>query len=215
MSRLDNDMLSIDNGQNDLDISYLKKAKEGDKDSIDFLIDKYSPMVKSKARLYFLAGADRDDIIQEGMIGLYKAIRDYDAVKTSAFKSFADMCITRQMITAVKTSNRQKHMPLNTYISLSKPVFEDDSEKTLHEIIRDELDQDPEKLLLGKESYINTEKNIMKLLSPFEEEVLNLYLQDKSYQNIAEKLEKTVKAVDNAIQRIKRKLDKYLENSLD
>lgn len=215
MSRLDNDMLSIDNGQNDLDISYLKKAKEGDKDSIDFLIDKYSPMVKSKARLYFLAGADRDDIIQEGMIGLYKAIRDYDAVKTSAFKSFADMCITRQMITAVKTSNRQKHMPLNTYISLSKPVFEDDSEKTLHEIIRDELDQDPEKLLLGKESYMNTEKNIMKLLSPFEEEVLNLYLQDKSYQNIAEKLEKTVKAVDNAIQRIKRKLDKYLENSLD
>lgn len=215
MSNRDNSLPSGVNEQADTDAEYLIRAKSGDKDSVDFLIDKYSAMVKSKAKFYYLAGADREDIIQEGMIGLYKAIRDYNMVGLASFKSFADMCVTRQMITAVKSSNRHKHIPLNTYVSLSKPLFEGDSENTLHDVITVDIGQDPEVLLLGKESYSSIEKNIMKLLSPFEEEVLELYLEDETYQNIADKLDKSVKAVDNAVQRIKRKLEKYLENTID
>ncbi|WP_101773867.1 RNA polymerase sporulation sigma factor SigH [Peptostreptococcus faecalis] len=199
----------------DEDSDIIKKAKEGDTESIDYIIDKYRIMVKSKAKTYFLIGADKDDIIQEGMIGLYKAIRDYNDEKTSSFRSFADLCITRQIITAIKTATRQKHIPLNSYVSLNKPVFEGESERTLYDTVISNVESDPEKLIIGKENYEYIEKKINEVLSPFEEEVLILYISGHSYSDIAKELKKDSKSVDNAIQRIKRKMEKHLENRED
>lgn len=196
--------------EQDLDYELVDMAKQGDKYAINKLIEKYSIMVKAKAKTYFLVGADKEDIIQEGLIGLYKAIRDYDEDKTCSFRHFADICVTRQIITAIKTATRQKHIPLNTYISLNRPMFEEESERTLYDMVTTSLDNDPEGLVIDKEAYKDMENRIKKTLSKFEEEVFIKYLSGQSYSDIAISLSKDVKSVDNAIQRVKKKLEKNL-----
>lgn len=196
--------------EQDLDYELVDMAKQGDKYAINKLIEKYSIMVKAKAKTYFLVGADKEDIIQEGLIGLYKAIRDYDEDKTCSFRHFADICVTRQIITAIKTATRQKHIPLNTYISLNRPMFEEESERTLYDMVTTSLDNDPEGLVIDKEAYKDMENRMKKTLSKFEEEVFIRYLSGQSYSDIAISLSKDVKSVDNAIQRVKKKLEKNL-----
>lgn len=206
---LKNDVEQEINNENNLDdLNYVKKAQRGDIDAINYLINKYIAFVKSKARPYFLVGADREDIIQEGLIGLYKAIRDFNEDRTCSFIHFTDICVRGQIISAVKASTRQKHTPLNSYISLNKPVFEDESEITLLDIITNNLESDPETVIIGKEDYFNTERKIFSTLSLLEDEVLSMYLRGQSYQEIADALGKDKKSIDNAIQRIKRKLQK-------
>ena len=196
--------------EQDLDYELVDMAKQGDKYAINKLIEKYSIMVKAKAKTYFLVGADKEDIIQEGLIGLYKAIRDYDEDKTCSFRHFADICVTRQIITAIKTATRQKHIPLNTYISLNRPMFEEESERTLYDMVTTSLDNDPEGLVIDKEAYKDMENRMKKTLSKFEEEVFIRYLSGQSYSDIAISLSKDAKSVDNAIQRVKKKLEKNL-----
>nr|WP_054632539.1 RNA polymerase sporulation sigma factor SigH [Thermoclostridium stercorarium] len=174
-------------------------GRRGDKNATEFLINKYKDLVKAKARTYFLIGADREDVVQEGMIGLFKATRDYRHDKSMAFKTFAELCITRQMITAIKNATRQKHIPLNTYISLNRKVYDDDSsDKTYIDMIAHQIVMDPEQLLITKEEISGIESKICEILSTFEWEVLSLYLNGKSYTEIANKLNKPVKSVDNA-----------------
>lgn len=199
----------------DEDYKYVKEAQKGNIASINHIISKYDVMVKAKSKMYFMIGSDRDDMIQEGMIGLYKAIRDYNDKKTCSFKHFAGICVTRQMITAVKTSTRQKHIPLNSYVSLNKPVFDGDleSERTLFEVISSSVDLDPEKLIISKENSKDIENKITELLTPLEEEVLILYMSGKKYSEIASMLGKNDKSIDNAMQRAKKKLIKSLEES--
>ena len=132
------------------DEAILEFVREGDQDALTFLIQKYRNFVKAKSRSYFLIGADREDIIQEGMIGLYKAIRDYKEDKLSSFKAFAELCITRQIITAIKTATRQKHIPLNSYVSLDKPIYDEESDRTLLDVLTETKIMDPEELLLIK-----------------------------------------------------------------
>ncbi len=205
---------SIDKGQQD-EYNIVLKASKGDKIALEYIIKKYKNFVKSKAKSYFLIGADKEDIIQEGMIGLYKAIRDFDASKTNSFKGFADICITRQIITAIKTATRQKHIPLNSYISLNKPVYDEESERTLLDIIATSIVTDPEELIISKEELKHIESKMNELLSDLELQVVEYYLNGKSYQYIADKLERDVKSIDNALQRVKRKLEKHLENRHD
>ena len=178
---------------------------------MEHLIEKYRPLVRAKTRSYFLAGADREDIVQEGMIGLFKAVRDYKAEKKIPFRNFADMCINRQIITAVKTATRQKHMPLNTYVSLNKKIFDDDSDKVLIEVIEEVSASNPEKRVISKEEYSFIESLVVELLSPFEKEVLRKYILGVTYQEIAKQLNKPVKSVDNALQRLKKKIEKSLQ----
>ncbi|MBO8129348.1 MAG: RNA polymerase sporulation sigma factor SigH [Peptococcaceae bacterium] len=186
-------------------------AREGDNEALEYLINKYRHFVRAKARSYFLIGADREDIIQEGMIGLYKAIRDFRLDKLSSFRAFAELCITRQIITAIKTATRQKHIPLNSYISLNKPIYDEDSDRTLMDIISGSKITDPEELVISREEFDDIECKIGELLSSLEWKVLMSYLDGKSYQEIAEDLQRHVKSIDNALQRVKRKLEKYLE----
>ncbi|MGO1369153.1 MAG: RNA polymerase sporulation sigma factor SigH [Senegalia sp. (in: firmicutes)] len=188
----------------------VKRAKDGDNIALEYLLKKYKYFVRSKARSYFLIGADREDIIQEGMIGLYKSIRDYDVDKLASFRAFAELCITRQIITAIKTATRQKHMPLNSYISLNKPLYDEESDKTLMDMISGAKITNPEELMISKEELARIEQKIGQTLSVLELEVLLSYLQGKSYQEIAISLERHVKSIDNALQRIKRKLEKDL-----
>lgn len=190
-------------------------AQQGEEDALEYLLYKYKNFVRSKARSYFLIGADKEDIVQEGMIGLYKAVRDYNPDKLSSFHAFAELCITRQIITAIKTATRQKHIPLNSYISLNKPVYDEDSDRTLLDVIPPSSDQDPQELLVNRENRQAIEDKIGELLSDLEWEVLTYYLQDKSYQEIAEMLRRHVKSIDNALQRVKRKLEKYLQEKHD
>ena len=185
-------------------------AQAGEDWAIDELFDRYKNFVRAKARSYFLIGADREDIIQEGMIGLYKAIRDYRGEKQTSFRAFAELCITRQMITAIKTATRQKHIPLNSYISLNRPVYDDESDRTLLDVLAMGKNGNPEDLIIGQEDYDAIESRIGQMLSGFEKEVLLNYLYGKSYQQIAEELHRHVKSIDNALQRVKRKLEKYL-----
>jgi len=192
------------------DEEIVKKAKKGDNIALEYLIKKYKYFVRAKARSYFLIGADKEDIIQEGMIGLYKAVRDYDATKLASFRAFAELCITRQIITAIKTATRQKHMPLNSYISLNKPLYDEESDRTLMDMISGAKITDPEELMISKEELSRIEEKIGQTLSGLELEVLLSYLQGKSYQEIAINLERHVKSIDNALQRVKRKLEKDL-----
>lgn len=192
------------------DEQILGHIKGGNNAALEYLINKYKSFVCSKAKTYFLIGADKEDIIQEGMIGLFKAIRDFKDDKLVSFKSFAEICVTRQIITAVKTATRQKHIPLNSYISLNKPVYEEEGDRTLIETIDQDNISDPEALFIGKEEMSRIEGKINEVLSPFELEVLYAYLQGISYQEIAKILDKDVKAVDNALQRIKKKVEKFL-----
>ncbi|MBM4235609.1 MAG: RNA polymerase sporulation sigma factor SigH [Firmicutes bacterium] len=186
-------------------------AKSGDIIALEYLINKYKNFVKAKARSYFLIGADREDIIQEGMIGLYKAIRDFRDDKLSSFRAFAELCITRQIITAIKTATRQKHIPLNSYVSLNKPIYDEDSDRTLLDILSGTKITDPEELMINREEYNDIEYKMGEILSELEWKVLTLYLEGKSYQEIAIDLERHVKSIDNALQRVKRKLERYLE----
>ena len=181
----------------------------------EYLLNKYRNFVRAKARSYFLIGAEREDIIQEGMIGLYKAIRDFRADKLSSFRAFAELCVTRQIITAIKTATRQKHIPLNSYISLNKPIYEEDSDRTLLDVLSGSKVSDPEELIISREEFIDIEEKMNNILSDLEWRVLMSYLDGKSYQEIAGDLDRHVKSIDNALQRVKRKLEKYLENRTD
>ncbi len=186
-------------------------ARDGDDKASEYLIKKYKNFVRAKARSYFLIGADREDIIQEGMIGLFKAIRDFRAGKISSFRAFAELCITRQIITAIKTATRQKHIPLNSYVSLNKPIYDEESERTLLDVLAGKRVLDPEELIISREEVHSIETKIGEVLSDLEQEVLSDYLEGKSYQEIAEHLDRHVKSIDNALQRVKRKLERFLE----
>lgn len=186
-------------------------AQQGNALAIEYLIKKYKNFVKARSKSYFLIGADNDDIIQEGMIGLYKAIRDYKKEELASFFSFAELCITRQIITAIKTATRQKHQPLNSYVSLDKPIFHADSKRTLLDVLEGSTLNDPEKLVVGDEVYSILETNIKDILSELELKVLDQYLKGRSYQEIADSLDRHVKSVDNALQRVKKKLEELLE----
>lgn len=188
---------------------------KNDKVALDYLITKYRNFVRAKARSYFLIGADREDIIQEGMIGFYKAIRDFRNDKLSSFRAFAELCVTRQIITAIKTATRQKHIPLNSYVSLNKPIYDEDSDRTLLDVLSGAKVADPEELVISHEEFIDIEKKMEEILSDLEWKVLMSYLDGKSYQEIAEDLGRHVKSIDNALQRVKRKLEKYMENRGD
>ncbi len=194
------------------DEEIVQLGRKGDKDAMDYLIYKYKNLVRSKARAYFLIGADREDMVQEGMIGLYKAIRDYQQDKSMAFKTFAELCVTRQMITAVKNATRQKHIPLNSYISLNRRSFDEESDRTYIELASDETVTDPESLLIKKEEFNGIENKMGEILSAFEWEVLSLYLAGKTYVEISRQVKKPIKSIDNALQRVKKKVEKYLIN---
>ncbi len=183
----------------------------GNTEALDYLITKYRHFVRMKARSYFLIGADKEDIIQEGMIGLYKAIRDFRSDKLSSFRAFAELCIIRQIITAIKTATRQKHIPLNSYVSLDKPIYDEESDRTLMDVLTGNGVDDPEELMINNEEFMYMEEKMGEVLSNLEREVLALYLDGQSYQEISEKLERHVKSIDNALQRVKRKLERHLQ----
>ena len=186
-----------------------------DNQALDYLINKYRPFVRAKTRTYFLIGADSEDIVLEGMIGLYKAIRDFRNDKLSSFRAFAELCVTRQIITAIKTATRQKHIPLNSYISINKPIYDEESDRTLLDVLPGGQVSDPEELVISQEEYIDIEAKMEEILSDLEWKVLMSYLDGKSYQEIAVDLNRHVKSIDNALQRVKRKLEKYMEASED
>ncbi len=188
-------------------------CRQGDKLAEEYLLNKYKNFVRSKARSYFLIGADHEDIVQEGMIGLYKAIRDFKPDKLSSFRAFAELCITRQIITAIKTATRQKHIPLNSYVSLNKPLYDDESDRTLLDVMTENHASNPEELIIGQEDLRSINHKIDEVLSGLEQEVLRAYLDGKSYQEIADNLGRHVKSIDNALQRVKRKLERYLEET--
>ena len=209
---------SSDEARNDLfstltDEQIVGMCHEGNTVAEEYLLNKYKNFVRSKARSYFLIGADHEDIVQEGMIGLYKAIRDYKQEKLSSFRAFAELCITRQIITAIKTATRQKHIPLNSYVSLNKPLYDEESDRTLLDIIMEGNAGNPEDMIINQENLGSIHQKINEVLSGLEQEVLTAYLDGKSYQEIAEALGRHVKSIDNALQRVKRKLEKYLEEN--
>jgi RNA polymerase sporulation-specific sigma factor len=198
--------------KNMLDEEVVLEAKEGNVRAQEYLINKYKNFVKAKAKSYFLIGADREDIYQEGMIGLYKAIRDFRADRLASFKAFAELCITRQIITAIKTATRQKHIPLNTYISLNKPIYDDESDRTLMDVLSEAKVSDPEELVISREEIGCIQNEMEEVLSALEMEVLMSYIDGKSYQEIACDLDRHAKSIDNALQRVKRKLEKFLNS---
>jgi RNA polymerase sporulation-specific sigma factor len=193
------------------DDELIKIIHDGDSRAEEVLIKRYKNFVLAKSRSYFLVGAGREDIVQEGMIGLYKAVRDYRIDRLASFRSFAELCITRQIITAIKAATRQKHQPLNSYISLNKPIYDEESDRTLLDILKGTKLNNPEELFVSKETYDLIENQISEMLSTLEFDVLQEYLNGKSYQDIADTLDKHVKSVDNALQRVKRKLEEFLE----
>ena len=196
----------------DADDALVAAARDGDDRTLAELLTKYRGFARSKARSYFLVGADREDIVQEGMIGLYKAIRDYNPDLQTSFRAFAELCITRQIITAIKTATRQKHGPLNNYVSFSRPVLSDDEgERCLGDLIPTMAVSDPADLVISAERIRALQQHFDEVLSDLEAEVLRLYVDGKSYQEIAEVLKRHVKSIDNALQRIKRKLDTHLK----
>ncbi len=188
------------------------RAWTGDDRALETLLERYRPFVRAKARSYFLVGADREDVVQEGMIGLYKAIRDYDATRQASFRGFAELCVTRQIITAIKTATRQKHAPLNSYVSLYLPSCHGDDAH--HEIVDSFVSNadDPADSVVSSQELAVLEAYFGEILSDLEAEVLQRYIEGQSYQEIALELDRHVKSIDNALQRIKRKLDCYLQN---
>lgn len=188
------------------------QIKSGDKDALAYLLEKYKNLVNIKVSKYFMVGAEKEDILQEGMIGLFKAIQSFDETKQNSFKSFANICVERQLITAIKSSNRQKHMPLNTYLSLNTAAYDNNEEDSVELI--DTFDsktiEDPLETIMKKEYYSEVEEAINKNLSKFEKQVLDRYLKGESYVNIAKRLDSPVKSVDNAIQRIRKKASKNI-----
>ena len=190
----------------DEDIALL--AQQGDADASEYLLNKYKNFVRSKARSYFLVGADHEDIVQEGMIGLFKAFRDFRPDKLASFHAFAEICVTRQIITAIKTATRQKHIPLNSYVSLSEPLYDDNEDKTLVDMLAARKTIDPEEMFLRREKNEMLNAEIESKLSDLEKTVLSLYLGGMNYHEIAAELSRTPKSIDNALQRIKNKLYK-------
>ncbi|WP_372442177.1 RNA polymerase sporulation sigma factor SigH [Metabacillus bambusae] len=189
----------------------IEMAQSGDSEALAFLINKYQNFVRMKARPYFLIGADKEDLVQEGMIGLYKAIRDFKEDKMASFYGFAELCITRQIITAIKTATRQKHGPLNSYVSLDKPLSNEESKYTLMDMISGEKITNPEAVIINQEKAAYIELKIAELLSDLERRVLTLYMDGQSYVEISEELNTHIKSIDNALQRVKRKLERHLE----
>lgn len=195
-------------GARDREEALIRAAQQGDQAASGELLRRYRGLIRCKARTYFLAGADRDDVIQEGMIGLFKAIRDFDPSRQTSFHSFAELCVTRQMITAVKSATRHKHAPLNGYVSLSRPAAaEAEGERLLADIIAVRDVCDPADIVIGAWETRFIRDGVLRSLSAFERDVLRLYVEGKSYQEIAESLGRHTKAVDNALQRIKRKME--------
>ena len=202
---------SVENNYTSMcDEELISLIKNEDKYALDFLIEKYKNLVNMKVGKYFIIGAEKEDIIQEGMIGLFKAIQSFNPDKQNSFKTFANMCIERQLITAIKTSNRQKHMPLNGYLSLNTTAYDNDEDTTILEVFDSQLTEDPLETLTKKEYYRKVEDIIDKSLSDFEKQVLARFIKGESYVTIAEKLDTQVKSVDNAIQRIRKKAIKNM-----
>ncbi len=199
------------------DEELILRLRDGEEAITDYIMDKYKNLVRSKAKSMYILGADRDDLIQEGMIGLFKAVRDYDAGRDASFFTFADLCVSRQMYTAIQAAGRQKHTPLNTYISLYAGSTEQDGdgrdgEWELTGSVRMPSEKNPEELLIDKENVERLEKTIEKELSGFEKQVLDLYLTGMKYSEIARVLGRDGKSTDNALQRIKSKLKKAITN---
>ena len=188
------------------DDQLVMSAKTGDNLALEYLLSKYENFVKVKARSYFLIGAEREDLVQEGMIGLFKAVRDFRTDKQASFRAFAELCVTRQMITAIKTATRQKHIPLNSYVSLNKPLHYEEEDRTLIDTLASG-GRDPLELVVSQEEFHSIKSSFKELLSNLECKVLKLYVDGKSYQEIAVELSREVKSVDNALQRVKRKLE--------
>jgi len=199
----------LDRYENMTDEQLAARSKK-DEAALEYLIEKYKNFVLSKSRPYFLIGADKEDLIQEGMIGLYKAITDYDKSKNASFRTFANLCVTRQIITAVKTSTRQKHIPLNSYLSLDKPIFDEETDVTVGEAMMSELYIEPEERVILKEDVRSIREAIDTQLTDMEKRALKLYLDGKSYKEISEALGKVPKSIDNALQRVKKKLEHHL-----
>lgn len=197
------------------DEQLVKSAQNGDNAALETILSRYKNLVYSKSKPYFLAGADNDDIVQEGFIGLYKAVKDFDPERFPFFKVFAGVCVTRHIITAVKAASRKKHFPLNSYVSLDKNTYDEDGDTTLLDVIAFNKLQDPEAILIDRENVDGMEYKINKALSKLELEVLVYYLKEMSYSEIANELGKDVKSVDNAIQRIKKKLEIALRDGAE
>ena len=203
--------LSYEVAATDSDEGLVEFARAGSDTAIVVLLTRYRHYARAKARAYFLAGADKEDIVQEGMIGLYKAIRDFDPEQNTAFRAFAELCITRQIITAIKTATRQKHQPLNSYVSLNRPLGNnEDEDRSLADSIETQEVADPAELLISAEEVQAIKAQMDAVLSPFEVEVLEHYIDGRSYQQIADMLGRHVKSIDNALQRIKRKLERHI-----
>ncbi len=203
--------ISVEANENDkIDKNDIKRIRSGNTAVINEIIERYKAFVYAKAKPFFIVGAEKEDIVQEGMIGLFKAIQNYDETKDVSFKAFADLCVRRQIMTAIKAATRQKHIPLNSYLSLSKNAFDDESDKTVMEVLDVETAPDPLDTITMQETYEKIETRMNEVLSDFEQRVLNEYLKGCSYAEIANSLGSHVKAVDNAVQRIKKKVDKYI-----
>lgn len=206
---------SDDNYANMSDEALIQMIKTGDQSALNYLLGKYEELVNVKVNKYFMIGAEREDIVQEGMIGLYKAILSYQSGKQNSFKSFANLCIERQLITAIKMSNRQKHMPLNSYLSLNTSAYENDENTELMDIFHEKTMEDPLDTITKQEYYKKVEDTIDKSLSTFEKQVLQGYIRGESYVDIAERLDAPVKSIDNAIQRIRKKAIKNMADDED
>lgn len=192
------------------DEEVVARAKQGSLRATEHILRKYRSLVEGKARSYFLLGADHEDVVQEGMIGLFKAIRDFSEENLSAFRSFAELCITRQIITAVKTATRQKHALLNTYVSMELPLAEREDEPLLREVIMEERSSDPQELVLNEEFRSAVDGQIRQCLSPLEAAALRRYIEGKTYGDIARELNRDIKQIDNALQRAKKKMGRSL-----
>jgi RNA polymerase sporulation-specific sigma factor len=194
-----------------MDDELVARVREGDDRAVDVLLNRYRSFARSKARSYFLAGADKEDVVQEGMIGLYKAIRDFDPEQGTPFQAFAELCVSRQILTAIKTANRQKHQPLNSSVSLDAPVYGDDSsERSVAEALVGPAVSDPAEIVISAEEIEALKASVRSTLTELEGNVLSLYMDGKSYDEIAGALGNHVKSIDNALQRIKRKLQQHL-----
>lgn len=212
----ENVFFSINEYSKMTDEEMIKEIRNGDKQALSYLMNKYKEIVNLKVGKYFMVGAEKEDIIQEGLIGLFKAIKTFNTEKNNTFKTFANMCIERQLITAIKSSNRQKHMPLNSYLSLNMSAYDNEEENgaELMDTFDSKTIEDPLETIINKEYYDEIEKSIDKTLSQFEKQVLDRYMKGESYVTIAKRLDSPVKSVDNAIQRIRKKAIKNLPNEI-
>ena len=212
----ENVFFSINEYSEMTDEEMIKEIRNGDKQALTYLMNKYKEIVNLKVGKYFMVGAEKEDIVQEGLIGLFKAIKTFNAEKNNTFKTFANMCIERQLITAIKSSNRQKHMPLNSYLSLNMSAYDNEEENgaELMDTFDSKTIEDPLETIINKEYYDEIEKSIDKTLSQFEKQVLDRYMKGESYVTIAKRLDSPVKSVDNAIQRIRKKAMKNLPNQI-